>query len=223
MSHQLATQAHRSARRTAQVLRYSAIVTAGMASIGLTVAAGSYITNAMAGNQNPGKAITAAPAVKPPLVDIAAPGAADRDTPVAGGERIGLVAFVNHYTPELTVRSDLPIVGSTLTANTRQADGYTGQVRLGDTYLGAQVVPVQRNSISVTVDTNLFATLADYVLHTPLGEQLGIVTDPSGNTQLRTEVDTRRGEVTLTLSDPGIGRLGVQVARHPAPADVTAV
>ncbi|UGT40541.1 hypothetical protein LTV02_31785 [Nocardia yamanashiensis] len=223
MSHQLATQAHRSARRTAQVLRYSAIVTAGMASIGLTVAAGSYITNAMAGNQYPGKAITAAPAAQPPRVEPGAPRAAELDTPVASGEHIGLVAFVSHHDPELTVRSDLPIVGSTHTANSPQASGYTGQVRLGDTYVGAQVVPVQRNSVSVTVDTNLFATLADYVLHTPLGEQLGIVTDPSGNTQLRTEVDTRRGEVTLTLSDPGIGRLGVQVARHPAPADVTAV
>ncbi|WP_067826189.1 hypothetical protein [Nocardia inohanensis] len=223
MSHQLATQAHRSTRRTAQVLRYSAIVTAGMASIGLTVAAGSYIANTMAGTQNPGKVITAAPTARPPLAEPGAPGGAPvTDKPVVSAENVGLAALFTHYPSETTVPPELPVTGGT-TATAPQHSGYTGQVRLGDTYVGAQVVPVQRNSVSVTVDTNLFATLADYLLHTPLGEKLGIVTDPSGNTQLCTEVDTRRGEVTLTLSDPAIGRYGVQVARHPAPADVAAV
>ncbi|WP_067532670.1 hypothetical protein [Nocardia crassostreae] len=61
MSQLTATTAARSARRTRQALRFSTIITAGMASIGLTVAAGSYIANQMPEAQHSGSSILAGP------------------------------------------------------------------------------------------------------------------------------------------------------------------
>ncbi|WP_330184187.1 hypothetical protein OHB26_11615 [Nocardia sp. NBC_01503] len=219
MSHQLATQAAGSSRRAAQVLRYSAIVTAGMASIGLTVAAGSYIANQMAGTEKSG-AVIAAPTA--PHTPAALSGDTDPQTgsitPLA--DTIGLAAYFTPHPMETTMPQDIP---GTLSQSRTEASPATernpiaGQLRLGTAYLDAAVVPVQRNSISVTVDTNVFATMADLVLHTPLGETLGIGSDPSANTQLRTDVDTRSGAVTLTLSDPTLGRYDVRLDRHNTP------
>ncbi|MFB8008477.1 hypothetical protein [Nocardia sp. NPDC056000] len=222
MSHQLATQAAGSSRRAAQVLRYGAIVTAGMASIGLTVAAGSYIANQMADAQKSGT-IVAAPGDR--HATVTAPGnvtAPVDNTPVA--DNIGLTAFFTPHVTENPAPLNIPAtrVGTT-TETTRAAkpEPIAGQLRLGGAYVGAAVVPVQRNSVSLTLDTNVFATIADLVLHTPIGETLGIGSDPTANTQLRTDVDTHSGEVTVTLSDPAIGRYGVQLARHNTPAAAT--
>ncbi|MEV6770822.1 hypothetical protein AB0N05_19590 [Nocardia sp. NPDC051030] len=223
MSHQLATQAARSSRRASQVLRYSAIVTAGMASIGLTVAAGSYIANEMA--QPPGKLATASPGMRPVL-----PGPGDTGTAVQRGdiapiaESVGLASLFTHWAGQPTIRDYDPATTMTPSADARaaqRASTLAGQVRLGNTYLGAAVIPAQRNSVSFTVDTNVFATVADLVLHTPLGESLGLTSDPLANTQLRTDVDAR-GEVTLTFTDPAVGRYGLNLARHAAPAPATA-
>ncbi|WP_067532667.1 hypothetical protein [Nocardia crassostreae] len=111
--------------------------------------------------------------------------------------------------------------------------GITGQVRLGNAYVGAQVAPAQRNSVTLTLDTNIFAAVADLVLRGELGQTLGLRADPTANTQVRTEFDTLRGEFTVTVSDPAIGQHGVQVARRnaravqnapaqPEPGDATA-
>ncbi|WP_067567804.1 hypothetical protein [Nocardia acidivorans] len=223
MSHQLATQAAGSSRRAAQVLRYSAIVTAGMASIGLTVAAGSYIANQMAGTEKSG-AIVAAPAA--PHATAALPGSTDSQTASSAplADTIGLAAYFTPHPMETTVSQEVP---GTLSQSRTEAspaierNPIAGQLRLGTAYLDAAVVPVRRNSISVTVDTNVFATVADLVLRTPLGETLGIGSDPSANTQLRTDVDTRSGAVTLTLSDPALGRYDVRLDRHNTPGAST--
>ncbi|WP_067695378.1 hypothetical protein [Nocardia jejuensis] len=212
MSQHIATTAARSSWRATQVLRYSAVVTASMASIGLTVAAGSYIANEMA--QQPGKLNTAAPAVHPPI-DIAGGSAV---APHAGDITSGIET--SGRTPLFAVwpaPAASPAAKPADRVGTPQRPSpIAGQLRLGSTYLGAQVVPAQRNSVSFMVDTNIFATIADFMLHTPVGESLGIASDPLANTQLRTDVDPR-GEITLTLSDPGIGRYGVQFVRHSAP------
>lgn len=221
MSHELATQAVRSTRRAAQAIRYTAVVAAGMASIGLTVTAGTYIANHMVGVQH-SDSILAAPNSAPgpgPEYKVTGGNAGPGDiTPIA--EIVDLAAFFGNHPAELLVSPVVPgSQGITAAEAPRpQTNALTGLLRVGDTYLGAQVVPVQRNSLTFTVDTNLFATLADLVLQGPVGTQLGIGGNPGANTQLRTEVDTRRGEVTLTVSDPGIGHYGVQLARHPAPA-----
>ncbi|MFE3191463.1 hypothetical protein ACFXHA_20800 [Nocardia sp. NPDC059240] len=217
MSHELATQAAMSTRRTAQVFRYTAIVTASMASIGLTVAAGSYIANEMA--HAPGQ-LAAPPAGHPALIELGA-GADQPNTPSAGplSDKVGLTSLFTTNPMESVPTRSIPIripgTGAATAAETPHP--LIGQVRLGTTYLGAQVAAAQHNSISLTVDTNLFATFADVLLRSPLGEQLGITGDPTANTQLRTDVDSH-GDVTLTLSDPSLGRYGLQIARHPVPA-----
>ncbi|MEU1206653.1 hypothetical protein [Nocardia sp. NPDC005825] len=216
MSHQLATQAARSTRRTAQVIRYSAIVTASMASIGLTVAAGSYIANEMA--QRPGKLTTTTPAGRPAL---AAPGpATDRPgvqlgAPIA--EKITLTSLFSGYPLDPTVAQVIPdhTPGSVPAAEAPRP--LAGQLRLGTTYVGAQLAGAQHETVTLTLDTNVFATVADVLLNSPLGQQLGITADPTANTRLRTDVDSR-GDVTLTLSDPALGTYGLQIARHPVPA-----
>ncbi|MFD6352793.1 hypothetical protein [Nocardia tengchongensis] len=215
MSHQLATQAARSTRRAAQVIRYSAIVTASMASIGLTVAAGSYIANEMA--QRPGKLATTTPADRPAL---AAPGHGDTDrqglqiaAPIA--EKIALTSLFSGRPVEPATAQAIPAHPGGPAVEVPHP--LTGQLRLGTTYVGAQLGGVQHDTVTLTLDTNVFATLADVLLNSPLGHQLGITTDPSANTRLRTDVDSH-GDVTLTLSDPALGTYGLQIARHPVPA-----
>ncbi|MEC3914211.1 hypothetical protein [Nocardia sp. CDC160] len=221
MSHQLAAQAAGSTRRTAQAFRYSAIVTASMASIGLTVAAGSYIANEMA--HEPGKLATTPPGNRPALIELGRgndPSVAQPAAPLP--ETVGLAALFSTRPVEqavLKVNSDR-VPGTGAAAATEVPHPVGGQFHLGTAYLGAHVAAAQHDSVTLTVDTNVFATLADVLLRTPLGEQLGINADPSANTQLRTDVDSR-GDVTLTVSDPGLGRYGVQIARHQVPAPVT--
>ncbi|MET8430254.1 hypothetical protein [Nocardia sp. NPDC004860] len=221
MSHELATQAARSTRRTAQVFRYSAIVTASMASIGLTVAAGSYIANEMA--QQPGRLAMGAPGNHPALVELGPRGADQPGVqpaePVA--EKVALTSlFTNRGTEPAFVQvipARTPGTGAATAAEATRPLG--GQFRLGTAYVGAQVAAAQHTA-TLTVDTNVFATFADILLNTPLGHQLGINGDPSATTRLRTDVDSR-GDVTLTLSDPAIGDYGLQIARHPVPAAAT--
>ncbi|MFJ4658824.1 hypothetical protein ACIP5Y_46775 [Nocardia sp. NPDC088792] len=204
MSQISATQADGSTRRTAQVFRYGAIVTAGMASIGLTVAAGSYIANEMA--LRPGKLI-AEPAANQPPIDLGTDGAAPR--PVQAGpiaesfiqNAVFPARIAETATPQLITEHG---VAGTAYSATGTQPRVGAQVHLGNTFVGAQVVPVQHDSVSVTVDTNVFATLTDLLLHTPLGEQLGITGDPAAVTRFQTDVNTR-GVVTVTLTDPGLG------------------
>ncbi|MCU1640604.1 MAG: hypothetical protein JWN03_879 [Nocardia sp.] len=226
MSHQHATPAARTSRRAAQVLRFSAVVTAGMASIGLTVAAGSYVANEMAGTQKSGT-MTAAPSLAhgqfPPPVAGSGNPLPGSIAPIA--DNIGLTSLFMPRKAETVGLEPIPAVtpgeSAAAPASGQRPNALAGQIRLGNTYVGAAVLPAQLNSVSVTLDTNVFATLADLVLHSPLGRQLGIDSDPSANTQLRTDVDTRRGDVTVTFSDPALGRYGVQFAPNtaPAPAD----
>lgn len=213
MSHQLATQAARSTRHTAQVFRYSAIVIAGMASIGLTVAAGSYITNEMA--LQPGKLTAAAPATHPQLYRFGDTAIAPQADQTAPGT-VGLAAFFGGQATQSPALYRIPATtpGPSTATAAEAPQPLAGQLRLGNTYVGAQLVPAHRDSLTFTVDTNVFAALADVLLHTPLGEQLGIASDPSVNTRLRTDVDTH-GNVTVTFDDPSIGTYDVQIARQP--------
>ncbi|AYF74613.1 hypothetical protein D7D52_12915 [Nocardia yunnanensis] len=227
MSHELAAPAAGAVRRTAQVLRYSAIVTASMASIGLTVAAGSYIANEMA--HEPGRLATTPPAHHPAPVELGGGPADQPDLPAVEPrtDTVGLASLFTPRPPESAGWQAIPAhAPGAATTGAATADvtprPLSGQFRLGTTYVGAQVAAAQHDSVSLTVDTNVFATLADVLLHTPLGEQLGIAGDPTANTQLRTDVDSH-GDVTLTLSDPALGRYGVQIARHQVPAATHAV
>ncbi|MTE11868.1 hypothetical protein [Nocardia aurantiaca] len=219
MSHPLATQAARSTGRAAQMFRYSAIVTASMASIGLTVAAGSYIANEMA--QQPGKLATTSPTNRPAPVEPGAgpdaqPGIRSA-SPIA--EKMTLTSLFTGRPMEAgsaqTIPAPTPGTGAAAAADVPRPLG--GQLRLGTAYVGAQVAAAQHDTVTLTLDTNVFATVADVLRNTPVGQQLGVTSDPSANTRLRTDVDSH-GDVTLTLSDPALGNYRLQIARHPVPA-----
>ncbi|MFI6871099.1 hypothetical protein [Nocardia sp. NPDC050406] len=210
----------RRTRRAAQILRHTAVVGAGMASIGLTVAAGTYIVHEMAGAQRPDASLAAPPAPNRPTWNTGTPGELPTYRALAPiAENIGL-ASVFTTLHDLPRESTVVVTGLPTSPEAAQqssnSPGLAGRVRVGNAYLGAQVVPVQRNSLSITLDTNMVGTAFDIVLPTGARERLGI--GPAGNTQLHTEFDTKRGEVTVVVSDTALGKVDVRVARHPAPA-----
>jgi hypothetical protein len=67
----------------------------------------------------------------------------------------------------------------------------------GDTYIGANLTRLEPDSLSITLDTNLFDAPAD--------------TTASGGTRLRTDLDVRNGRITLALTNPLLGTRSVHV------------
>ncbi|MFD4433366.1 hypothetical protein [Nocardia sp. NPDC058497] len=193
------------AHRPAQIVRLSATVIAGAASLCLTVAAGAYIVNHM-------------PALAPPP---AADHAAPADSPGHGHHRPPLAGDSSPRSAsdivELAMSSAPAVPTATRTVATQQSgatpDNSTlgGRLRIGtSSYVGAQVAPARTDTIAFTVDTNLVTTIAT--------KYLGITADPAGVTALRTELDTRRGELVFVLSDPGLGSHTLRVERVQKPS-----
>lgn len=201
------------AHRPAQIARLSATVIAGAASLCLTVAAGAYIVNHM-------------PDLAPPRADDNAAPAA---TPGSGHHRPALTEDssprATYDLVELAVSTERTVPAATRAPMTAQQSGVgatpdnsalAGRLKIGTTYVGAQVAPARTDTIAFTVDTNLVTMASKY---------LGITVDPAGVTALRTELDTRRGEVVFVLSDPGLGSHTLRVERvqkpgtEPAPVD----
>lgn len=226
MSQQYATYTAGPFHRAANIFRYSAIVTAGMASIGLTVTAGAYIVHEMAVQSG---TLSAMPAGHAPGF---APGAGSDEPeteaiPAPLPENRVMPAFFTDADTENAVRQPVSEPNTVSGAGAAKAarpaaTALTGQLRLGNAYVGAQVVPVQSNSVRVTLDTNVVATLADLAVGTPLGGALGIGSQPRANTQVSSQVDDH-GDLTVTFSDPALGEYGWQIARHPAPRATSAV
>ncbi|WP_336084557.1 hypothetical protein [Nocardia sp. SSK8] len=187
------------AHRPAQLVRLGATVAAGTASLCLTVAAGAYIVNHM-------------PALTPPAADQASPVAsphpghprpvlAEDRAPRRSAEPVELTTYTG-------LARTFPAVHQSGLAAKPDSASLAGRVRVGGTYVGAQVAPVQSNTVALTVDTNLGATASKY---------LGIATDPTGTTALRTEFDTRRGEVVFVFTDPALGTHTLRVQRVQQP------
>lgn len=196
------------AHRPAQIVRLSATVIAGAASLCLTVAAGAYIVNHM-------------PELAPPsAVDHATPS----DSPGNGHPRPQLAGDSSPRSAsdmvELAMWSDraVPTTARTAATTPQSGTGATpdnstlgGRLRIGtSSYVGAQVAPARTDTIAFTVDTNLVTTIAT--------KYLGITADPTGVTALRTELDTRRGELVFVLSDPGLGSHTLRVERVQKPS-----
>ncbi|QIS23825.1 hypothetical protein [Nocardia terpenica] len=175
-------------RRPVQILQHTAIVLAGMGSIGLTVIAGTYIVNQMAdATQHPGHLTTPGTA----LPEAAPPNSAPHESPetlvtngtwdLAAETRTLPTAFLTHppAAPEPLAHHPTP------TAPTPTEFGARLQLP-GDAYVGANLTTTQSNSLSMTLDTNLVTLL----------------TNTDQHTALRTELNTRSGEVTVAVSGP---------------------
>ncbi|MFC4373925.1 hypothetical protein ACFO5K_07390 [Nocardia halotolerans] len=199
------------AHRSAQIARLSATVVAGTASLCLTVAAGAYIANNMSDLGTQLAQEPAAPVVTPGLD----PHRPVRDDVAPRRSSAGVIelAVSSERSPSW---DDQPAAASAHRAEAL-ADGSdpavappAGELRIGDTYVGAQIAPARTDVVAFTVDTNVVNVAA---------ERLGITTtEPAGVTALRTEVDTSRGAVRFVLSDPGLGEhtLSVERARQPS-------
>ncbi|MFD4352821.1 hypothetical protein ACFWPX_09690 [Nocardia sp. NPDC058518] len=190
--------------RPAQIVRLSAIVFSGAASLCLTVGAGAYIVNHM----------------PPPAREYAAP----VPTPNPGHHRPFSVedSAPHEYGVELamsvgpTLATERSVPAATRTPVTALQSGVgarpnnsplTGRVGIGGTYVGAQVAPPRNEGLAFTVDTNLVTVAAKY---------LGLTVDPAAVTALHTEFDARRGELVFVLSDPGLGSHTLRVEGTPA-------
>ncbi|MEV0029061.1 hypothetical protein [Nocardia sp. NPDC050793] len=198
----------------AQIVRHTAIVLAGAASLSLTFISGAYIVNQMADTQRSGT-VQAAPSPAPVVEPF---------TPHPGPRTAVTVLNGEAHVLPATYQAAVFPAGTTVpqpdpaAAPTRPA-GLGGRLGLGTAYLGAQVAPVHTNTVAFTVDTNVFSALTGLVLSEPVRDTLGIHLDPAGITQLRTEFDTRTGELSLVFSDANLGEYTVQLQRHPTPSN----
>lgn len=213
-----------SAFESAQIARHTAIVLAGAASLSLTVVSGAYIATNMPGLDRPGQ--LAGPSV-PNIRDGAPrPGPAHRTGSILLTDGSGQAA-VYRDRPAAAPVVVPPPAAAALPAEPQPAPtdpaGVGGRLGLGTTYVGARVAPAQTNTVSITLDTNALTVLSGILMSDPIRERLGVSTDPSGVTQMRTDVDTRRGEVTLVFSDPTLGEHALELDRNPAPGQADRV
>ncbi|MFC6011586.1 hypothetical protein [Nocardia lasii] len=176
------------AHRPAQIVRLSAIVLSGAASLCLTVAAGAYIVHQMPDLAPPEQAApTDTPTHPRPFVEDPA------------GQSVELALF----TGDTVLAGERSVPATTRTAITAQQSGVsptetalTGRFGIGGAYVGAQVAPARTDSVTVTVDTNLVSTAA---------QRLGLSPDAAAVTALSTEFDVHDGELVVVLSHPGLG------------------
>ncbi|MQY22931.1 hypothetical protein [Nocardia macrotermitis] len=170
---------------TSQILRHAAVVLAGMASIGFTVAAGTYVVNQMAADQHttPRPEDVAAEPIPAPLPTV------EPDVPQPSTATVRFVTDTRElpesFDPYLPVALAAPADPGIPVTAAVQADTEPSAPLPGDTYIGANLTSPQPDSLSITLDTNLF---------TPL-------TTTSGNTRFRTDLDVRHGRITLALSN----------------------
>jgi hypothetical protein len=199
--------------KPAQIARHTAIVIAGAASLGLTVAAGAYIAHQMADTQHAADHVAAPPSVRIPDIGTYY-GPALSDAALTGGSR-DVPALFGRFPAE---PGDGAVKISQAHTDSSATAGIGGKLSLGTAYVGAQVTPGLANSVAFTVDTNALTVLTDFLLTEPDRERLGIHTDPGAVTELRTEVDTHNGEVTFAFSDPNLGAHDLRLDRDPSPS-----
>ncbi|MBH0781205.1 hypothetical protein [Nocardia bovistercoris] len=202
--------------RPAQIARHVTVVLAGAASLTLTVAAGAYIADQMAGTQRqaatPGGPEKPA-AVAPPRAEPAGPDSFVEA--VFHGYRVGRPAAPILPGPSEPPAPAAPAVRVAAPQpapepRPRAREGVDGRFDVGDGYVGARIEPTGGDTVTVTVDTDLFSGPA------PKAEPNG---QGSGGevSRVTTEIDTKRGAMTLAVSDPTLGEHDLHVDRTPAP------
>ncbi|WP_433660666.1 hypothetical protein ACQPW1_48505 [Nocardia sp. CA-128927] len=187
-----------------QIARHAAIVLAGAASLSLTVVAGSYIVHQMAELNRP--ADHAAPPAQ--AVEDSTGDAGWADTVLTGGH-FELPAVFARHPHDVVVPTPKAADSHPDSAFIPHPSTVGAKLRLGDAYVDAQVGTVRTDTIAITVGTNALTVLT--------GHQPDDRATAAGVTQLRTEFDTRSGEVVLMLTDPTLGDHDLRLSRNPAP------
>ncbi|MFC9438326.1 hypothetical protein [Nocardia sp. NPDC057030] len=188
-----------------QIAKHAAIVLAAATSLSLTVVAGAYVVRQMAELNRPAEA--AAPPARSVPESTSERGWTD--TRLTGGSfELPVVFARTPWEPVAPVpKAVVPHADSTVVSHQGSVGG---KLRLGDAYLDAQVGTVRTDTIALTVGTNALTVLTG---HQPSGAP----DERADLTQLRTEFDTRTGEVVLMLTDPSLGEHALRLDRHPAP------
>ncbi|WP_147403937.1 hypothetical protein [Nocardia panacis] len=186
-----------------QIARHTAVVLAAGASLGLTVAAGSYISNQMVGAQQSLSGNRTAPAPTAPRESepVRAETVLALDSrPLPGHVRpVALPEAVSPYPqrPEITEAAVPPHDSATPPP---EATPWLGvRVPLGRAYVGVLVTPEHAGVLDLTLHTDALV---------PGGR--------SGNTSLHTEIDAGRGAVSVVFSDPALGEHAFRL--NPTPA-----
>lgn len=181
-----------------------------MASIGFTVAAGTYVVNQMDSDQHeaavgphPNVGVTH-PIPAPPhqIIEPAVPQSPTTTVRFVAEAR-ELPVIVDLRAPVVITPAPIRPITPTTAAVQANSDPGTRLELPADAYLGANLTSTQPDSLSVTLDTNLLAALSDTT---------------AGTTSFRTDLDIRHGSITLAVSDPVLGNQSVRMApRHTDP------
>ncbi|WP_280391776.1 hypothetical protein [Nocardia brasiliensis] len=186
--------------KPAHIARHAAVVLAGAASLSLTVVAGAYIVHQIAETERPAGPAAAPPAL--PAEEFDGEPVHAETVLTAGSHELPVLAQprgVVEVAPKVTD----PQLHSTFTTHNA---GVGGRLRLGDTYIGAQLAAVPDDTISLTVDTNAVTVLTGLLPADPRRDTTAV-------TRLRTEFDTRSGAVVLLLTDPELGEHDLRIDR----------
>ncbi|WP_280403685.1 hypothetical protein [Nocardia brasiliensis] len=186
--------------KPAHIARHAAVVLAGAASLSLTVVAGAYIVHQIAETERPAGPAAAPPAL--PAEEFDGESVHAETVLTAGSHELPVLAQprgVVEVAPKVTD----PQLHSTFTTHNA---GVGGRLRLGDTYIGAQLAAVPDDTISLTVDTNAVTVLTGLLPADPRRDTTAV-------TRLRTEFDTRSGAVVLLLTDPELGEHDLRIDR----------
>ncbi|ASF10832.1 hypothetical protein CEQ30_29765 [Nocardia brasiliensis] len=175
---------------------------AGAASLSLTVVAGAYIVHQIAETERPAGPAAAPPAL--PAEEFDGEPVSAETVLTAGSHELPVLVRPREVAATAPKVAD-PQLHSTFTTHDA---GVGGRLRLGDTYVGAQLAAVPDETISLTVDTNAVTVLAGLLPADPRR-------DTSAVTRLRTEFDTRSGAVVLLLTDPELGEHDLRIDRAP--------
>jgi hypothetical protein len=230
----------RTDRRPAQIFQHAATVLAGMASIGLTVAAGTYITNQMADTghhllqaaPDPAAPVPASGPGPRPEEPGAAQGRDGRDiadaAPVLTASELPLGRFPAAPGHVVAVSAEVPVAivpAEPAAPQPAGPAGLGGRLPLLDgAYLGANLATEQPDTYSITVDTNVFS-----VLGTLLAERPGTASEGNNGTasggnsnaasviRLHSDIDVASGEVTFAVSGSALGRRNPAVGRRSDP------
>lgn len=221
-------------RPTGQILQYTAVVFAGMASIGLTVAAGTYVVNQIGGSHSVmssgGRHQAAVPEFDPGRPETRVPVVTAGNWESAAGYRELPASFTAPAVPadRGEAHPPAPVRTPISTPAPQSAESPTGTAdpaglggRLAvseDTYVDANVSRTQQHSITLTVGTNLPGTWGN-------SADTGTGTEESPGdrtTGFRTDIDVHTGEISVSVSDPPTGRHEMRIERNTLPAPVPA-
>ena len=188
-------------------IRHTSVVLAGVTSVTLTGAAASVILSALGAGLPTDN-----------IFDFAAPPVTRAAEPAAVEPSLAAPVLTAHVTRnENAVVSEYALENG-VTVTITQSDGpgaLAATVKVDDYYVDATVAKVRTKVVGVDLATNIFDLIPDFIK-----QWYDLDPDIDGPTVIHSENDLRRGEMTVTASDPEIGEHTLDIQRRNAAAEV---